>query len=168
VAARKGRSFEIRRDKLGRENWYRVSADGSAKRVAKPAPRKGDTVLDRSSPVPEKRRHGGRGKGWQRATPTKRERALFEPRDPIEFAKRKRRELMRKGNDPDDVRVFWLSDDGRKRRRYTIKSWAKFVSDPRYGDARSKMAPKGRFVLGLQDARGDLGRSVADLGRGDA
>jgi hypothetical protein len=176
--ARRARYFERRHDSAGRVLWYQLqlSADGRAwepVRVRAPrAFREGDKLLDLTAAAPTKQAR--RGGEW-RDVPLSRKalRYWVENRIPVglrrlpavERARAAEQRALRSGRvtEPERIRVFQRREDGSSR-RFTIGSWARFMTRDKYAAARERVEEAGEdFVLGIMDDEGDLGEVLEEL-----
>lgn len=173
MAQRRENYFEKRHDAKGREIWYRLDREGTPRRVSRPERfRKGDKLLDLTADEPTKLRHGGRGVGFKSVPLSKKAlRYWVENRIPkgarklpaIERARKAQRRLIEQGTNPDDIRVWQRRGDG-SMRRFTVSSWARFMAQEKYREARDRLeGTETDFVLGVADELGDLGREVEQL-----
>ena len=174
------RRFEKRHDSAGREIWYRRdSEEGTSTRIARPARfYQGDEVLDLTADAPTfERRWEGE---WVTLTRLPLElqqywittRLRNAPPGPFQRARDVQLELIRSGRvrNPDRIRVWQIHGD--VRRRFTVSSWIRFMTEDRYRGARLRIAERDeeqdaveptRYVLGLTDRRGDLGEELEEL-----
>lgn len=83
-------------------------------------------------------------------------------------AKRLQRALIKSGENPDDIRVYFRPDRGGSlERRYTVSSWGRFMERDEYRSARTRALASGTFVLALQREDGSRGKEIKDLLKGE-
>lgn len=168
MASRSSRHFEKRLDSLGRAIWYQlrlVRGEWKPCRIARPKSlRRLDKILDLTADFPTKWSYQGKGKF--RKLKINRKTAAYWAKNrvkvsqvgtPPDIARKRQIALIRRGVNPDKIRVFYEDEDGGMK-RYTVSSFADFWQQDTYEEPRNRMKDAGRFVLGTTDRLGDIGR----------
>lgn len=87
----------------------------------------------------------------------------------VQNALRERNAAIKRGENPDLIRVYFIPDSQGPHRTFTVTSWIRFMARDEYKDPRDRMLAEGIFVLGIADENtNDINRVLVPLitGRG--